>query len=120
MKRIYSNYSDEEYEIIQRLSEEQGFSLSSFQKYCVMIAANNHGNQTTVSTLIDKMYKVLENYEKEKPFIVSALLPDEWPTLSRNDKMTISLALKKYVDNHSNEFKICQKIRSNINQYVRF
>ena len=120
MKRIYSNYSDEEYEIIQNLAQEQGFTLSSFQKYCVMMTANNSGNQTTVSVLIDKMHTVLDAFEKDKPFIVSSLLPDEWPNLSRNDKMTISLALKKYVDEHSSEFRINKKIRSNINQYVRF
>ena len=94
MKRIYSNYSDEEYEIIQKLSKEQGFTLSAFQKYCVMMTVNKRGNQTTVSVLIDKMHKVLDSYEKGKPFIVSTLLPDEWSGLTRNDKMTISLALK--------------------------
>lgn len=120
MKRIYSNYSDEEYELIQSLSNEQGFTLSSFQKYCVMMTVNKRGNQTTVSVLIEKMHNVLETFEKGKPFIVSSLLPDEWPSLSRNDKMTISLALKKYIDEHPSEFKINKKIRSNINQYVRF
>ena len=120
MKRIYSNYSDEEYEIIQKLSKEQGFTLSAFQKYCVMMTVNKRGNQTTVSVLIDKMHKVLDSYEKGKPFIVSTLLPDEWSGLTRNDKMTISLALKKYIDEHPNEFKVDKKIRSNINQYVRF
>ena len=120
MNRIYSNYSSEEYQIIQNLAKEQGFTLSAFQKYCVMMTANQRGNQTTVSTLIGKMHKVLESFKKGKPFIVSSLLPDEWPSLSRNDKMTISLALKKYIDEHPSEFKINKKIRSNINQYIRF
>lgn len=120
MKRIYSNYSDEEYQIIKKLAEAQGFTLSAFQKYCVMLLAEQKGESTSISELIEKMYQKLDTMEIGNTFIVSSLLPDEWFTLSRNDKMTISLALKKYVDRNSDKFRVDKKIRSNINQYIRY
>ncbi|HQO41655.1 MAG TPA: hypothetical protein PLY12_01450 [Bacillota bacterium] len=120
MNRIYSSYSEDEQKIIEKLAAEQGFTLSAFQKYCVMLYANEQGNVSPINELIDKMKSRLEEMEPNKPFIVSSLLPDEWPSLSRNDKMTISLSLKKYIQDHSTEFKINKKIRSNINQYIKY
>jgi len=37
MKRIYSNYSEEEYQLMLDASTQMGISLSAYQKYCSLL-----------------------------------------------------------------------------------
>jgi translation elongation factor EF-1beta len=99
MKRIYSNYSDEDYELIKSMTKELGFSLSSFQHYCVMLYADSRGNTTLSSNLISEMVRNLDKINTGDTFIVSALLPDVWPSLTRNVKMTLAKQLAIHVRN---------------------
>ena len=102
MKRIYSNYSETDYDLVDKMARELGFSLSSFQHYCVMLYADSRGNTTVISNLISGMLANMEKIDIGKTFIVSALLPDVWPKLTRNEKMTLAKQLASNVKNNPN------------------
>lgn len=99
MKRIYSNYSGDDYGMVCKLAAELGFSLSSFQHYCVMLYADSRGNTTPINNLMSEMFSNLQKIEVGKTFIVSALLPDMWSTLMRSEKMTLAKQLAIRVRN---------------------
>lgn len=100
MSRIYSNYSQADYDIVVKLAKELGFSPSAFQRYCVMLYADNRGNTSPLSTLISTMFCNLGNIKSGEPFIVSALVPEDWPGLSRSDKMSLAKKLAHHVKNN--------------------
>jgi hypothetical protein len=103
MRRIYSNYSDEDFDMLTDMAGELGFSLSSFQHYCVMLYADRRGNTSSTSNLISEMLKNLQEVKVGGTFIVSALLPpDTWSSLTRNVKMTLAKQLAIKVRNDSN------------------
>lgn len=111
--RIYSNYSQNDYDLIFKESNRLGFTPSSFQSYCVMLyimqnTANRRGN-ANVALLISKMPAALNSMEKGKTFIVSSLFPNEWPDLSRSEKMTLAKALANYVSNNPSQFEVYSK-----------
>lgn len=93
MKRIYSNYSDEDYILISQKAQELGFSLSAYQHYCVMLSLGNKNNACPIDELIAKMFQNLEQVQPKSQFIVSALLHNEWPSLSRSEKMIMAKQL---------------------------
>lgn len=102
MRRIYSNYSDEDFDMLTDMASELGFSLSSFQHYCVMLYADSRGNTTPTSNLKSEMLENMQKVNIGDTFIVSALLPDKWPSLTRNVKMTLAKQLAIKVRNDSN------------------
>lgn len=118
MKRIYSNYSDEDYELIENMAKELGFSLSSFQHYCVMLHADRRENTTSSSNLISEMIINLDKICPEETFIVSALLPDIWPSLTRNVKMTLAKQLANHVRNNP-KFKPHKTVKGKTTVYKR-
>lgn len=94
MKRIYSNYTDEDYISISQKAQEFGFSLSAYQHYCVMLSlGDKKKSHPTIDVLIAKMFQNLEQVQPKSQFIVSALLHDEWPSLSRSEKMIMAKQL---------------------------
>lgn len=110
MRRIYSNYSDEEFEMITDMAKEQGFSLSSFQHYCVMLYADSRGNTSSTDNLISEMFKEMQKVNIGATFIVSALLPEVWLTLTRSVKMTLAKQLSINVKNNPKfeKFKVTE------------
>ena len=101
MKRIYSNYSEDDFKMVGTLASELGFSLSSFQHYCVMLYADSRGNTNTTSVLLSEMLSNMKKIAVGETFNVSALLPDKWPTLTRNVKMTLAKQLAINIRNNS-------------------
>lgn len=97
MKRIYSNYSNEDFTMIYDLAKELGFSLSAFQHYCVMLYADRKGISTPSNGLLSQLFNNMQKIEVGETFIVSALLPDVWPTLTRSVKMTLAKQLAMQV-----------------------
>ena len=106
MPRIYSNYSQSDFDIVTTLAKELGFSTSAFQHNCVMLYADNRGNVSPINTLTRVMLNNLSQRKNGDTFIVSSLVPDEWPGLSRSDKMTLAKQLSHYVRTHSQEYGI--------------
>ncbi len=101
MPRIYSNYSQDDYDIVIDLAKELGFSTSALQHYCVMLYADKRGNTSPLSALTSIMFANLKNIKSGDTFIVSALIPDEWPSLSRSNKMSLAKQLSHHVKTNS-------------------
>lgn len=118
MKRIYSNYSEEDYEFVEKMAKELGFSLSSFQHYCVMLYADKRGNTTTISRLKSDMKESLDVIKSGETFIVSALLPKVWPSLSRSTKSTLSIQLKNIVKNNT-AYDVFRKVKGQTTVYIK-
>lgn len=107
---IYSNYKDTEKEKIKETANELGFSLSAFQKYCVMLYSGDKNNIIQMIAMKKEMLINLKNQSSSSPFIVSALLSDKWPSLSRSEKMQLAKFLASYVKHHSDKYSICSKV----------
>ncbi len=105
MPRIYSNYLQKDYEIITNLSKELGFTPSAFQHYCVMLYANNRGIEIPFTKLLDTLLLNAQNLKSGETFIVSALLPDIWPNLSRSYKMSLAKSLSNHVKSNPAKYK---------------
>lgn len=100
MKRIYSNYSDEEYELIEQKAKELGFTVSAYQKYILMLDIGKSTDDVNLVKLKEKMIDHFKKMEVRSTFIVSSLLPVEWYTLGRNDKMTLAKQFALYERTH--------------------
>lgn len=116
--RIYSNYSQEDYDVVIELAEQLGFSPSAFQRYCVMLYADKRGNTTPLTSLKSKMLSNIKQKESGETFIVSSLVPDEWPSLSRSDKMSLAKQLALHVRNNPQRYKISSVSKGKTNIYV--
>jgi hypothetical protein len=117
MARIYSNYSEEEISLLQKESEKMGLSLSAYQKYRTLLSLTDN-NTIDIADLISKMKDNLSAKKEGDVFIVSSLVPNEWVSLSRSEKNTLSKALKKIVDENPQLYKINTVLPGKINQYV--
>ena len=119
-KRIYSNYSDQDFEDVANFAREMGFSPSAFQHYCVMLYtahATQKGKVVPLDLLIKKMDLELSIKKPGDTFIVSALLPEDWPNLSRSEKMTLAKHLSNFVRSNSSRFKVCAVVNGSVNKY---
>lgn len=117
MARVYSNYSEEEILLLQRESEKMGLSLSAYQKYRTLLSLTDN-NTIDIADLISKMKDTLSTKKEGDVFIVSSLLPDEWVSLSRSEKNTLSKSLKKIVDENPKTYQINDVLPGKINQYI--
>lgn len=102
--RIYSNYTPAEYDAVASLANELGFSLSAFQHYCVMLHANQKGTAMTMDHLLSTMLHHLDLKKSGDTFIVSSLLPEEWPSLSRSEKMTLAKQLSRHIKENDSKY----------------
>lgn len=120
MRRIRSNYEEKEFEVLQKLAEELGFTLSSLQRYALLLFSNQKLglNLLDDGTLISEMLKNLKKIPVGQTFIVSALLPDLWPKLSREKKMILAKQLSMKVKN-SIDFEIFKKSKGKATVYIR-
>ena len=117
MPRVYSNYSQQELLLLQQESAKMGLTVSSYQKYRTLKALNNN-NTFNMPTLISTMKETLAQKKKGDVFIVSALLPDEWVSLTRSQKTTLAKALKGIVDENPKKYAINAVLPGKINQYI--
>jgi hypothetical protein len=117
MARVYSNYSEEEILLLQRESEKMGLSLSAYQKYRTLLSLTDN-NTIDIADLISKMKDTLSAKKEGDVFIVSSLVPNEWVSLSRSEKNTLSKALKKIVDENPKAYQVNDVLPGKINQYI--
>lgn len=119
MVRVYSNYSNEEMEILKAESEKLGLSLSAFQKYRTLLSLRHKkGDETDITKLIEVMKQSLSNKRSEDVFIVSSLLPDEWVKLNKREKNTLVQTLKRIVYENPDLYYLNAVLPGKINQYV--
>lgn len=119
MGRIYSNYDDKEMDRIKKVAEELGFSASSFQKYCVMLYIGDRNNNVPIINLQNEMIKKLNEMEQDTTFIVSALLPEKWASLSRSEKMQLAKFLSLYVKKHAKEYEKYSVVSGKTTKYKK-
>ncbi len=118
MRRIYSNYSEEEYQLMIDASAEMGISLSAYQKYCSLLRLKRT-NTFPSPDLIQDLLDSLKNFDKGVPFIVASLLPDKWVSLTRSQKITLSKRLSKEVKENPTSYKKVGELNGNISQYIK-
>lgn len=117
--RIYSNYSEEEYNLIVKESKEMGLSLSAYQKYCSLLRLDRNNN-TPLPDLISEMFDSLSKFECDTPFIVASLLPDKWVSLSRSQKITLSKKLSNEIKKNPSNYKKIGTVNGTTSQYMKF
>ena len=118
MRRIYSNYSEDEFEQISEYAKAAGMTTSAFCKYAVLEKVNGT-IKNSPSNVVKELYQKLQIMEPEECFIVSDLFPEIWSSLSRSEKNTIAKQLAKYVRENSDMFVINQVLPGKINQYKK-
>ena len=70
MRRIYSNYTDDEFRQIERSAEAAGMTISDFSKTVVIEKVfGKTGNFS--ADLIRKLHEKLELFERGEVFVVS-------------------------------------------------
>ncbi len=97
--RVYANYTEEEFKLLEREAKKYGFSVSAYVKYQSLLPTRQVNDYDTAE-LIKNMNIKLDALASGETFIVSALVP-EWVHLSRSVKMTLSKYLTDYVNNNS-------------------
>lgn len=118
MARVYSNYTEQEILLLRRDSEQMGFSsLSAYQKYRTLLSLTDN-NTIGMADLIQKMKDGLAAKQAGDVFIVSSLLPNEWVSLSRSQKITLSKALRKIVNENPKAYQVNDVLPGKINQYI--
>lgn len=102
MKRIYTYYSDEEFEKISNKSISLGITPAQLVKSIVLenlTTFNFSKNIIDMKAIIDEMENNFYTIEDGKQFVVSDLVnADRWKKLTRSQKMTVSLQLKKLAE----------------------
>lgn len=122
MPRIYSNYDPSDLEAIQAMAASLGFTLSSFQKYCVMLYLNREesvrSNLVSMPGLIAAMKITLQQLEPDSVFMISSLFsPEIWSNLSASDKRTLAHQLSAFVDQHPDAFTVHRHVRGSVKLY---
>lgn len=95
MKRVYSNYTDEEFGLLEKESNQIGMSISAYQKYLTLMRLQT--KKYDVAKLRREMFDTLKKKKSKDPFIVSSLFPPEvWTTLDRSTKAQMAQAFSRY------------------------
>ncbi len=117
MSRIYSNYTDEERELIDAAAMKAGMTVSAYCKAAVMEKlAGKTPNSSEM--LMNTMQKKLKKLKPGEVFIVSDLYIEEiWSKLTRSEKNTISKQLAKNVRENPDRYIINAVLPGKITQY---
>jgi len=95
MKRVYSNYTDGEFDLLKEESSQIGMSISAYQKYLTLMRLRT--KDYDVASLRNEMFDALKKKESGDQFIVSSLFPPEvWTTLDRSTKCQMTQAFSRY------------------------
>lgn len=116
MKRIYSNYSDEEFKIVKKYSEDMGISTGLFQKYSLLLITD-----PTKAKFIEKVAKSIKEKVNSIPsgviFIGKDLLNDEfYNKLSKQQKAVVGKIIAGYIGTIISLHKIRP---GKINEYIK-
>ncbi len=121
--RIYSSYSEAEFEKVREKGMAYGMSPTMFQRYCVLLHLGYKADEfknINLQELKDMMEANLYAKKPNETFIVSALLPPEiWSSLNRSQKITLSLYLKELIDSEPEKFEVAAVLHNKIKQYRR-
>lgn len=124
-KRIYSYYDETtEYPDLERAAKEMGMTVSSFQKYAVLLLVykeeSRRASKVTLQQLIANMKKALKKLSSGEVFVISSLFePEIWTNLSASEKRTLAYVLKEIVVDNPSMYKVVARIPGKINQYKK-
>lgn len=124
-KRVYSYYDDAtEYVDLEKAAKERGMTISSFQKFAVLLLLYKDESKRTstasIPQLLSDMQVALDDLPSGKPFVTSSLFePEVWTNLSASDKRTLAFSLKKIVDDNKDLYRLVSRIPGKINQYEK-
>lgn len=120
MKRIYSNYSDDEYRDIEAAAGKAGMTASAYCKYAVLDKVHGRSKKNSSTSLTTDMLIRLKNMKSQEVFIVSELFSKEsWSALTRAEKLTLSKQLSRYVRENPEEFTVNATLPGKITQYKK-
>ncbi len=126
MPRIYSNYSQAEFQLVQAQCRQVGLTPSAYQKYHTLLslpasppAGGAQPGAANLPALLQLLMYNLNRWPAGVPFIVSSLLPDQWPALSKPIKNTLSQALRRTVAGDPARYKKLGVLPGKINQYCK-
>lgn len=118
MRRIYANFADEEYKVVEEAAQKVGITISAYCKTAVMEKVL--GKTDPAQELIMKLHEKLLRLSPGATFIVSDLYPkEEWRVLSRATKNTIAQQLTKFVRENPELYAVNQVLPGKIKQYKK-
>ena len=117
MHRIYSNYTDEEFNTIEEEANKAGMTISAFCKAAVIAKVSGKTDNFSID-LIKILHKKLKSLDEGEVFIVSDLYSEEVWT-SRSEKNTISKQLAKTVRENTNLYAVNDILPGKITQYKK-
>lgn len=119
MHRIYSNYTDEEFNTIEDAANKAGMTISAFCKTAVIAKVSGKTDNSSTD-LIKTLHKKLKNLDVGEAFIVSDLYSEEvWAGLTRSEKNTISKQLAKTVRENTDLYAVNEILPGKITQYKK-
>lgn len=119
VKRIYSNYSEREFDLVCAKAEAVGLSASAYQKFQTLVSEQRIPGQIPLPALLAKVKAAMFGYPKQKKFIAASTIASEWVTLSRGEKSCVVAYVKRIVDTYPDDFGRTGKLENRCIQYVR-
>lgn len=110
-------FSKNELETIIQEAARMSVSPGEYIRYMVRLNIEER-KDNDILALTKKMEEHLENFEIDKPFIVSTLLKEEWPSLNGSIKRKLGQYLADYIKSRPKQYVKCGNI-NNISQYKR-
>lgn len=108
MKRVYAQFTDEQFNIIEKEAKEAGMSIAKFVSYNTLL----NMDLPVVPQELQKLYNEVDNYistlHMGDTFICSSTI-ERWYDLSRSDKMIVSLYIAKLARDKSNGIAVYKK-----------
>lgn len=119
MRSIRLTFTDDEYALLEEEAKLRSMPVSTFVKHMVMLQVAPR-IKYNAQILLQKAESQLQNINVNEPFIVSSLLPVEWPSLTKSQKMLVSKQLVKWVEESNSQFsKLEEKYQGKTNKYIR-
>ena len=126
MNQLNLHFTSDDFNRLCQAADLTGFTPNQLAKSWVLLTLNTidmpkpqNLSVPSHATLQKTMMTVLNDRHSGETFIVSALFdPEVWASLDISSKSTLARYLKKFVDQHPDEYVVVRKI-NNINEYKK-
>lgn len=116
--RIYSNYSQKEYDRIKEIADSEGMSMNQLQAYALLLHCDMPRKQNqTIGHLKNEVIHFINNFKGET-FICSAPFTKSWASFTAADKDQVAKLIKSYeikgyleIDNKSSNLNHYRKLK---------
>ena len=116
--RIYSTYSEREFELIKEQAEQRGLRPAEYVRQLVLLALPKVEEEPhDMKELSAEMFAELARTVPGKPFIISSLFRAEvWASLTASEKRALAMMLSHHVRRTPDLEKIGE-LSSKVSQY---